>query len=335
MPKITRRGFMRSAATGGLATITGPFLSVTGASAQDYPARPVTIIAPFPAGTTPDGIARMLGQQLAERLAKPFIVENRVGAGGVTGTAAGAKAVPDGYTLLIGTTAAFAINPALHKKLPYDPATDFVPLAFVANVPFVLVVNPSLPVRSPVDLVKLAKEKAGQLSYASAGPGSPPHLFMELFKNTTGIAMSHVPYRGSPQALTDVVAGHMPLLFADPTPALPLIKEGKLRALGVSSLTRAAFAPEIPTIAESGVPGFEAVGRIMLVAPSQTPLVIVGRLHAELKSILAKPEVEQWIGRNGLIPVNASSPEEMRRSVVSEGARWGKLIEQIGLAGSQ
>jgi tripartite-type tricarboxylate transporter receptor subunit TctC len=338
MHGIRRREFTRGAAAGVLAgPIVGadPLLTAIKANAQDYPARPVTLIAPFPPGTTPDGIARMLGHKLAERWGKPLIVENRVGAGGVTGTTAVAKAAADGYTLLVGTSAAFAINPTLHKKLPYDPAKDFVFLAFVANAPFILVVNPSLPVHSVTDLIKLTREKPGQLSYGSAGPGSPPHLLAELLKHMTGIQMTHVPYRGSPQALNDVVAGHAALMFADPTPALPLIREGKVRALGVSSLTRVAYAPEIPPISESGVPGYEAVGRLMIVGPVNMPTEIVNRLYAELKIILAMPEIAQWIGKSGLIPVSSPSPEEMQRLVTSEIVHWGRIIEQIGLAGSQ
>ena len=203
--------------------------------AQDYPARPVTIVVAFPAGGLADVVARLLGQQLTERFGKPFVIENRPGAGTVLGANSVAKSVPDGYTLLLGGSAPFAMAPSLHKKLPYDPGKDFEPLALLAEAPFVLVANPDLPVRSVMDLIRLEKEKPGQLSYASAGSGSPHHLYTELFKSMSGIDMVHVPYKGAVQSLTDVAAGHVPLMFSDFSTALPLIREGKVRALGVSS----------------------------------------------------------------------------------------------------
>jgi tripartite-type tricarboxylate transporter receptor subunit TctC len=258
---LERRHFVKGAAVSAIArilTVTHPLLAAGEASARDYPARLVTILVPFAPGTSPDGTARLLAGQLADRLGKPFIVENRPGAGSVIAASAVAKAAPDGYTLFMGGVASLAINATLRKTLPYDPAKDFVPLALAATAPFVLVVNPSVPVHSVQDLIKLAKEKPGQLSYASAGSGSPPHLCAEILKYMTGISMAHVPYKGSPQALTDMVGGHIQVMFADMPPALPLIAAGKVRALAVSPSTRVPSAPEIPTMTEAGVPGYEA-----------------------------------------------------------------------------
>ena len=200
--------------------------------------------------------------------------------------AAAARTAPDGYTLVMTGSAGLATAVTVYKSLSYDPIKDFAPVARIADVPLVLVANPSLPVRSVPDLIKLAKEKPGRLSYASAGPASPQHLFTELFKSMAGIEMVHVPYKGNAPALADVLAGHVPVLFSDPAAVLPLITEGKLRALGVSSMTRWTPAPEIPPIAEAGVPGFEAVAWVMIVAPANAPKEIVNRLHAELKSIV-------------------------------------------------
>jgi len=334
MDSIQRRLVTRGVALA--AIISGTTLvTADGVHAEDYPARAVTIVAPFPAGATIDGTARMLAQKLAERLGKPFVVENRPGAGGVTAALAVAKATPDGYTLLMGGSAVLALNPALRKELPYDPAKHFVPLAVLAGGPFVLVINPSLPVHSVLDVVKLAKEKPGQLSYASGGPGNPSHITAETLKVMTGIDMVHVPYKGTAPALNDVVGGHVPLMFVDLLPALQLIAEGKVRALAVTSTTRAPSLPEIPTMAEAGVAGFDAVFWPMLVAPANTPALIVTKLHAELAAILATSEMQDWMVRNGTTPAPVRSPEELSRFLNGEIARWRTVLEQIGLARSQ
>jgi tripartite-type tricarboxylate transporter receptor subunit TctC len=306
------------------------FIFVSEATAQNYPTRPVTIVVPYAAGGGTDLLARMVAQKLEQRLGKSFIVENRPGAGTVIAALAVAKAPPDGYTLLMGTSTPLAINATLHRKLPYDPATDFVPLALIANVPFVLVVNPSLPIKSVSDLIKLAKEKPGSLSYGTSGPGSPHHLYSELFKSMTGIEMIHVPYKGSVPALTDVVAGHIPLMFVDLAPAQPMIKEGKVRALGVSSAVRVASLPDVAPIAEVGVPGFEAVAWQMLVAPANTPQQIVDTLYKELKVVLALPEIKLRISELGMIPIDSPSPDELARYVKTEIVRWGAVVKKSG-----
>ncbi len=305
------------------------------AQAQDYPARQITLIAPWPAGGAVDVLCRGVAPHLSDRLGKPVVVENRPGAGSVIGTAAGAKAAPDGYTLVMAGSGSLAISATLYKKLPYDPTKDFAPLLLSAKIPFFLVVNPSLPVRSVSELVKYAKDNPGKLSFASGGAGSPHHLYGELFKSLTGIEMTHVPYKGSAPALTDVVAGHVPVLFSDPVPSLPLIREGKVRALGVTTAARSPSAPEIAPIAETGVPGFDVAGWGMITVPTGTPKEIVTRLNAELNSVAALPEVQQQIIKLGMIPGGSSSPEQLQRFINSEMERWGKVVQQAGLAGTE
>ena len=306
-------------------------LGTNGAIAQTYPTRPVTVIVPYAPGGATDLLARMIGQKLEQRLGKPFVIENRPGAGTVIAAQAAAKAAPDGYTLLMGTSTPLAINASLHKNLPYDPSADFVPLALVASVPFVLVVNPSLPVKSVGDLIRLAKDKPGFLSYGSSGPGSPHHLYAELLKSMTGIEMTHVPYKGSVPALTDVVANHIPLMFVDLAPVQPMIKDGRVRALGVSSANQVASLPDVPPIAAT-VPGFEAVAWQMLVAPANTPKDVVDTLHRELKAILAVPETKQQIVDLGMIPRDTPPVDELVRYVKSEIVRWDAVVKKSGAA---
>jgi tripartite-type tricarboxylate transporter receptor subunit TctC len=303
--------------------------------AQDYPNRAVTLVVPYPAGGGLDALARMLGQKLAERLGKPVVIENRTGAGTVIGAASVAKAAPDGYTIMLGTSTPFAITATLNKSLPYDPAKDFAPIALVSNAPFLLLVHPSQPVHSVADLIALAKAKPGQLSYGSAGPGSPQNLSFELLKTLTGINIVHVPYRGDGPALTDLVAGHIPTMFGEPTPILPLLKDGKVRALGVSSASRLPIAPDVPTIAEAGVPGFDLTSWQMIVAPAGTPQEIVDKLHVEVKKVLELPEVKAEFARTARITVDYPSVDDLQRFMRSEIVRLGKVVEQAGIARSQ
>ena len=305
------------------------------ALAQDYPARQITLIAPWPAGGAVDALCRTLAPGLTERLGRPVVVENRPGAGSVIGTAAGAKAASDGYTLVMGGSGSLAIGATLYKSIPYDPTKDFAPVALIGQIPFVLVVNPSLPVRSVAELVAYAKANPGKLSYGSGGPGSPHHLYAELLKSMTGIEMTHVPYKGSAPALTDVIAGHIELMFSDTVPSLPLIRDGKVRALGVSSAIRLPSAPEIPPIAEAGVPGFDAAGWGMTLAPTGTRKEIVSRLYAEFKAVMAMPDVQQQIIKLGMVPVVSAPPEALQGYINSEMTRWGKVVRQAGLAGSE
>jgi tripartite-type tricarboxylate transporter receptor subunit TctC len=311
-----------------------PFVSAS-ACADDYPARFVTIVSPYAAGGGADLLARVLAQKLTDRLGKSFVVENRLGAGGVIAAASVARAAPDGYTLFMGTSTQLAIQVTLHKTLPYDPAADFAPVALVASVPFVLMVNPSLPVRSVADLVRLAKEKPGALSYGSSGVGGPPHLYIEMLQTMTGIRMTHVPYKGTAQAIVDVVAGHIPIIFSDIAPAVSLLKEGRLRALGISSATRFQTLPDVPPLAEAGVPGFDAVAWTMLTAPARTPKPIIDKLAAEVKSIVAASEVQKLFVDTGNIPLLSPPPEELQAYLKSEIVRWGKVVTEAGIAGSE
>lgn len=298
-------------------------------ASDDYPVRPVTVICPYTAGGGTDILARILSERLSERFGKPFIVEDHAGAGTMIGANMVAKAVPDGYTLLMGTSTPLAINATLHAKLPYDPARDFIPLALVADVPSVLVVNPSLPVTTTAELIKFAKNHPNELSFGSPGPGSPHHLTMELFKTLTGTEMVHVPYKGSVQALTDVVAGVIPLMFVGPAPSLNLIRAGKLRAIGISSKTSIPELSGVPPIIDD-IPGFEAVAWQMLVAPAATPRPIVDRLHVALKQIEAEPEIQRKIKQLGMIPLDTPPIVEMQRYINSEIARWGKVVLEAG-----
>jgi len=305
------------------------------AFAQDYPTRPVTVVVPFVSGGSTEIMARLIAQGLESRLGKPVVVENKPGAGTVIGSNFVAKSEPDGYTLLMGTSSPLAINVTVYKALPYNPMTDFVPLAMVAGSPFVLVVNNDLPVKTIPELVTYAKANPGKLSFGSGGPGAPHHLFAELFASMTGIKMTHVPYRGSLPALNDVLAGHIQLMFCDVPPAKGMIEGGKVRALGVTPAKRLAALPNIPTIAEAGVPGYEAAAWFMVAAPARTPKPVIDRLHAELKTALASPQTREQIAKLSLVPMDTPSIPEMQSFMKSEIERWGKVVQQAGIAGSQ
>jgi tripartite-type tricarboxylate transporter receptor subunit TctC len=325
---------MKLASLAAAALASLPFVS-TLACGEDYPARFVTMVSPYAAGGGADLLARVVAQKLTDRLGKSFVVENRLGAGGIIAAASVARAAPDGYTLFMGTSTQLAIQVTLHKTLPYAPATDFAPVALVASVPFVLMVNPLLPVHTVADLIRLAKERPGGLSYGSSGVGGPPHLYMELLQTMTGIRMTHIPYKGTAQAIVDVVAGHIPIIFSDIAPAVSMLKEGRLRALGISSATRFETLPDVPPLAEAGVPGFNAVAWTMLVAPAKTPKEIVDRLAAETKSIIAAPEVRKLFIDTGNIPLSSPKPAELQAYLKSEIVRWSNVVQQAGIAGSE
>ena len=303
------------------------------AQAQDYPTRPITLIVPWAPGGAVDTLARIAAPKLTDRLGKPVVVENRPGGGSSIGTAAGAKAPPDGYTLNMPGSGSMAIAPAMYKSLPYDPVKDIAPMALVGRVPFVLIVNPTLPVKSVADLVKFAKEN--KLNYGSGGAGSPHHLYAELFKSMTGIEMTHIPYKGSADAIKDVVAGHVQLMFSDTAPSVPLIRSGLVRALGVSTRDRLGVLPDVAPLNEAGVPGFDAAGWFMIASSAGTPQPIVDRLHAELKAVMALPDVQEAVNRTGVIPVVSPPLGELTKFVVTEKERWGKVVVQAGLAGTQ
>jgi tripartite-type tricarboxylate transporter receptor subunit TctC len=279
-------------------------------------------------------LARMLGRKLEQRLGKTFVVENRPGAGTLIAASAAAKAPPDGHLLLMAPSSTMAVNPTLYKKLPYDPTTDFIPLAGLARVPFVLLVHPSLPVQTLQDFIKYAAARPGQLSFASVGPGVPHHLYAEILMSMTGIKMSHVPYKGSAPALNDVVAGHIPLMFCDIPPAIGMLRAGKVRPLGVTTGSRVPALPDVPTIVEAGLPEFGSLaGWHMLVAPGKTPRGVVEKLHAELIGILALPEIDGEVNRLGLISFDNPSLDGLQSFVKSEIVRWGQVVQRAGIAG--
>jgi tripartite-type tricarboxylate transporter receptor subunit TctC len=300
-------------------------------TAHEYPQRLVTLVAPWPPGGIVDNLCRLLAAKLTEELGKPVIVDNRPGAGSVIGTAVAARAPPDGYTLLMAGSTALAVNPSVHKNLPYDPQNDFVPIALVAQIPFVLVVTPSVPAYSVADLISLVRQRPKQLSYGSFGPGSPAHLFMEMFKAQAQLELLHVPYRAMSAALNDVIGGHVPIMFVDPSAALPLVQGGKLRALAVTSHSRFPSAPDIPTLSEAALPGFEAVGWSMLVAPAKTPAAITERLHAAMARILASPDVQEAILKFGVVPTTSLPIDALQSYLRSEITRWEKIVRDAGL----
>jgi tripartite-type tricarboxylate transporter receptor subunit TctC len=310
-------------------------LSGLPAHAQDYPSRPVTIVVPFAAGGGTDILGRLVAQQLEQRLGRPFIIENRPGAGSTTGAGFVARANPDGYTLLMAPSPTLAVAITIYKNLAYDPLADFVPLALIAQTPFVLIVNPALPARSVAELIALAKDKPGQLSFGSAGPGTPHHLYAELFKSMTGIEMGHIPYRGSLPLLNDVVAGHIPLAFIDFGPSIGMLRAGKVRPLGISTKTRLALFPDVPPIAEAGVPGFDAASWQMIVAPAKTPRPIVDKLHGELMGVVALPEFKNQIIGGGMLPMDNPSVEGLQDFIKVEIVRWGAVVRRAGLEGTE
>jgi tripartite-type tricarboxylate transporter receptor subunit TctC len=301
------------------------------AIAQDYPSRPVKILVPFGAGGGTDALARFLAHGLEQRLGQPFIIENKGGAGTTLGATMVANAEPDGYTIMLGTASTFAAAPGLYKKLAYDPTKDFSPIMLLATVPFVLTVNPSLGVHSVQELVTLAKSKPGELTFATAGVGSVHHIFMELLMSMTGIDMKHVPYRGGGQAINDVVAGHVPVYFADVGPAAALIKGGQLRALGVTTATRTANLPDVPTLNEAGVAGYEANTWQMMVGPARMPEAVVAKLNAALADFMRTPQAQQHFISLGMQPTT-STPQQAQDYINVEAARWTKIIKGIGVS---
>ena len=306
-----------------------------GAVAQDTSGSRLTLVVPLAAGGAMDIIIRRLAPRLQEKLGKTVVVENRTGGGTVTAAVSVAKAPADGNTLLVAPAGTLTTNVALYKSLSYDPLKDFTPVAMYARVPFVLVAGASTGIASLQDLIAQAKAKPGTLSYASTGVGATPHLAGEMLRSMTGIDIAHVPYRGSPPALNDVVAGHVQLTFADPALVQELIEGGKVKAIGVSSLERMPAMPNIPTMAEAGLPAFDAVSWHMIMAPTGSPKDLIARLNAELKEFVAAPDVVAQMGKMGMIPVTTPSPEELTTFLAADIERWGKLVKQAGLAGSQ
>jgi tripartite-type tricarboxylate transporter receptor subunit TctC len=303
--------------------------AATCASAQTYPSKPIRLVVPFPPAGTTDILAREVGQRLTQVLGQSVVIDNRPGAAGNIGSEIVAKAAPDGYTLELCTVSTHAINPGLYSKLPYDHVKDFAPVILVARVPNVLEVTPSLPVNTVADLIKLAKEKPGQINFASSGSGTSIHLSGELFKTMAGVDMVHVPYKGSAPALVDLVGGQVQVMFDNLPSSLQQIKAGKLRAVAVTSAQRAPVLPDVPTIAESGLPGFEATSWFGVLAPAGTPPEIIKRLNTEIDKWLQTPEAKEKLLAQGAAAAGGS-PEEFATYIRSETDKWAKVIKASG-----
>lgn len=299
------------------------------AKADAYPAKTIRIIAPFPPGGPADILSRIIAGKLSQSWSQQVIVENRPGAGGNIGAEAVAKSEPDGYTLLLGFVGTHAINPSLYGKMPYDNVKDFEPVAQVATVTIVLVVNPSVAASSVKELIALARAKPGQLTFGSPGNGTPQHLAGELFNTMAGVDMLHVPYKGAVPALTDLLGGRLSMIFSSMPPALPHVRSGKLRALGVTSLERTPAAPELPTVAESGVPGYVVNNWYGILAPRGTPKEVVAKLNAEIVKIMKMPDVKESLSAQGAESFTGT-PDQFATYIKDETAKWAKIVKSSG-----
>ena len=310
----------------GLALAATSALAQTGTTS--FPDKPIRIVVTFTSGGAPDTLARILGEKLSATWGQPVIVDNKPGAGGNTGADFVAKAPPDGYTIVVGTVGTHSINGALYSKMPYDMVRDFTPITLLATTPNMLVINNDVPAKNLKDFIALGK-KEGKMTFASSGSGTSIHVSGELFKTMTGIDMVHIPYKGRATAIPDVLGGRVTMMFDNMPSSLQLVREGKLRALGVTSSVRSPAAPEIPTIAESGLPGFDAVSWFALFAPANTPKPIIDKWQAEVRKILKSPEVAKRLGDNGLEPVG-STPDELAAYQKSEITKWAKVVKDSG-----
>jgi tripartite-type tricarboxylate transporter receptor subunit TctC len=305
------------------------------ARGEDYPSRAITIVVSLAAGSGMDAVTRLYAEKLSEAFGKPVIVENKPGAATTLAANQVARATPDGYTLVVLTSIALSINPTLFQHLNYDPQ-DFTPISLYVKSPFVLVINPSLPAKTLSEFVEFARKANPSLNYASIGAGSVQHMSMEFAKKRLGFDATHVPYRSTPQSVTDLMGGQVAASFLEAGLSMPLIKDGKLRALAVSSAQRLPLLPDVPPFAEaSGATDYEGVSWHMLLVPSKTPQPIIDRLHAEMKRIMQAPEMQAKIAALGLIPNDSPSIEDMRSYIRSEQLKWGALVKQLGLEGSQ
>ena len=297
------------------------------AGAQTWPSQPIRLVVPYPAGGGTDFFARTIGARLSEQLGQQVLIENKPGAATIIGAEAVARAAPDGYTVLLGDTATFAVNPSLYKKLSYDPVKDFEPVTLTGRFALVLVANPALPVNNAKELITLAKLKPGELNYGSPGPGSPHHLAMELFKQRAGINVVHVPYKGAAPAVQDLLGGQIPMMFLDLATGAPLIKSGKVKALAVASPKRIAPLPDVPTLSELAIADFEAWAWQGLVVPAKTPKEIIAKLNDAYAKTIADPVVRQKIIDAGIDPLHGT-PQEMSDYMKSENAKWAKVVAE-------
>src|SRR5579871_3710442 len=311
-----------------LALLAFAILAVEGtAQADDYPSHPIRLIVPYAAGGSADATARVIARQIGKATGHTIVVENRGGSASIVGTELVKNADPDGYTLLLGQSGPISINPAVYKDLPYDPLKDFVPISLTSIYPYIMVVNRSLGVKTVQEFVALAKSKPGALNYGTTGVGASNHLLTELFDLKAGIKMTHIPYRGTSLAVTDLVAGQVQVVFSDPISALALVKSGTLIALAVTSKDRSPVAPDVPSISESGHPGFDAVGWHGVLAPAKTPPAIVAKLNAEIVQALKEPETKALL-ENQAIQVVGSSPQEFASFIQQDLAVWKDVAEQ-------
>ena len=304
------------------------FFSLNGNS-QTYPSRPIRIVVPFPPGGGTDVGTRVIAQKLQEALGQPVLVENKGGAAGILGTEYTAKAAPDGYTIMMGNIGTHAINVSLYKKLSYDPVKDFVPISQVAGLPMLLLVHPSVKAHTVAELIALARAQPGALNYSSSGAGGMPHVSGALFASMTGIEITHIPYKGGGPAVADLIAGHVSMSFATALESLPQVKGGKLRALAVSSAKRSVAVPELPTIAEAGVPGYESGSWLALYAPAGTPKEIIAKLSAEAVRIVNLPDVRERLLLQGAEPIG-STPEQLAATQLADTAKYAKVIRESG-----
>jgi tripartite-type tricarboxylate transporter receptor subunit TctC len=309
------------------AVLAAPLLAL----AQPYPSKAVRVVVTFPPGSTPDIVGRALASRLQEAMGQPFVVENRAGAGGNIGADAVAKAAPDGHTLLVSTNGVFAINKALYRSMPFDPDRDLAPVSLLATAPQMLVVNPSLGVTGFKEYLEHARRNPGKLSYGSVGAGSASHLTMELLKSDAGVSLVHVPYKGFPPAVTDMLAGNIHTMFAIVPGVLPHVKAGKMAGLAVTALKRSALAPDVPSVAELGYPQLESLAWIGLGAPAGTPPEVLSRLSAETVRVMRAPEVRSLLGKQGF-DVVASSPPEFSGWIRAEALKWARVIKVSGAA---
>jgi tripartite-type tricarboxylate transporter receptor subunit TctC len=298
-------------------------------SGQAYPSKPVRVVVPSSAGGGTDIVARIIAPELSKRLGQQVVIDNRPGAGTMIGIEVAAKSPPDGYTLLMGLST-LAINSALYKKVPYDPQRDFAPITQVVSSASIIVVHPSVPVKTLKELIAFARARPGQLNYASAGNGTYPHMTMELLLSMAKLKMVHIPYKGTAPAMIDMLAGQVSTMAATVLTGMPHIRSGRLRPIGITSLTRAGAAPEIPTIAEAGLPGYESVQWYGMLAPARTPRDIVNRLHAEVTGVLKQTDIKSRLAADGADTVG-SSPDEFARYIQSELVKWAKVARDAGI----
>ena len=299
------------------------------AAAQAYPDKPIRVIVPVPAGGTPDVVARMVAPGLSTLLGQQLVIDNRGGAGGLIGAELAARAVPDGYTVFFSSPGSLTILPHLQKQVAYDTLKDFAPISLVSIGPFLLITHPSVPARTVKELIALARAEPGKLNYASAGNGAANHLAMELFKSMAGVNITHVPYKGAPQAVTDLIGGSVNLMFNSIPPVLQHIKTGRLRLLGVASAKRSPQLPDVPTISEAGVPGYEAITWFGLLAPAKTPKAIIGRLNDVMVKVVHAPDLKLQLEIQGYDPVG-SSPEEFAAFIRAESEKYAKVVKFSG-----